>query len=536
MLVNSVENLISDLSGSGSKPKDCSKINLGTFEALLSVLLSQGMNYQGNSSIDSFGIMAEGLSGRLDGGQGILDFIGALNGFDILNGAYGTQLPVFQQDRFSVSDIAAEVLNSEGIDCNPYESGSVDSLNAALIKAALKEYPSGNNKEIPSDDTMPENADKNMVEDISPDLGSAGYMAQAVDNLSKEPVPLDEKSGGDAAQTAAQPVEDAAYVGKEAKGPKSAAPHDEQKMGIYEKMPHVVAGDDKTRMQYQKSPAPEGKPTEKAKALNDDYKSLDSSKYTETIKQSNNPSAVQDVPKDEQSADIKPEVLKVLERMEAMKMPSDDGTELRDAARINGEANKSRSDKADKYGILPVKMKAADKAYGNGGNSFVAADINEIIQNKTQSNTEADISHVVQSNRDSILEQICDRIKVINRENLTELHLNLKPDELGEVAIKLVMDKGNMTARIAVENSHVKALIESNIPQIRDNLKNQNINVSNFSVSVGVNQEGFSNSRSFMDNSSMPGRKYAHTVIHSGSSEKMPEQDLKNSMLINLLV
>jgi Flagellar hook-length control protein len=90
------------------------------------------------------------------------------------------------------------------------------------------------------------------------------------------------------------------------------------------------------------------------------------------------------------------------------------------------------------------------------------------------------------ASRDDVLNQILDRIKVTGDKNISELHVSLKPEELGEVSIRLVLEKGAMTGRIMVENSDVKSLIESNLQDIKDTLRNQHINVSDVNVSVGL--------------------------------------------------
>lgn len=91
--------------------------------------------------------------------------------------------------------------------------------------------------------------------------------------------------------------------------------------------------------------------------------------------------------------------------------------------------------------------------------------------------------------KESILNQIFDKARLVKGSNISELHVSLKPAELGEVAIKLVMDKGVMTGKILVENSYAKELIQSNIAGIKENLKLQDLNVSGFSVSVGLNHQ-----------------------------------------------
>lgn len=94
----------------------------------------------------------------------------------------------------------------------------------------------------------------------------------------------------------------------------------------------------------------------------------------------------------------------------------------------------------------------------------------------------------VQVNKDDILNQVYDRIKVFKGDGSSELHVNLKPDQLGDVSIKLVMEKGTISARVTVENSEIKSIMQGSMPEIKEHLKEQNINVSNLSVYVGTDR------------------------------------------------
>lgn len=101
------------------------------------------------------------------------------------------------------------------------------------------------------------------------------------------------------------------------------------------------------------------------------------------------------------------------------------------------------------------------------------------------------------TDKSDILNQIYDRIKVLNSGGTSELHVSLKPDQLGNVSIKLVMEKGVINARITVENSGVKDIMETSVPQIKEHLKDQNVNVSHFTVYVGTGQREASSNGNF---------------------------------------
>ena len=65
--------------------------------------------------------------------------------------------------------------------------------------------------------------------------------------------------------------------------------------------------------------------------------------------------------------------------------------------------------------------------------------------------------------------------------------INLKPDTLGKVTLKIITENNNVTAKILTENYHVKEIIESNFQSLKDSLEKQGLIVQDLSVSVNNN-------------------------------------------------
>lgn len=87
-------------------------------------------------------------------------------------------------------------------------------------------------------------------------------------------------------------------------------------------------------------------------------------------------------------------------------------------------------------------------------------------------------------NKESIFEQIVEKVK-IDMDNKDEIRIKLKPNFLGEVSLKLLSEKGVITAKAYVENYNVKQLIESNLDNLKENMKELGINFETLDVSVG---------------------------------------------------
>lgn len=88
-------------------------------------------------------------------------------------------------------------------------------------------------------------------------------------------------------------------------------------------------------------------------------------------------------------------------------------------------------------------------------------------------------------NREELFDQILKIREIANDESISELSIKLKPDTLGKLSIRLIMENGELTARFVAENQKVKETIESNFTELKDALVQKGINIQNLSVSIG---------------------------------------------------
>lgn len=100
--------------------------------------------------------------------------------------------------------------------------------------------------------------------------------------------------------------------------------------------------------------------------------------------------------------------------------------------------------------------------------------------------------------KNDVISQIKDRLIIkVNNDN-HQAKITLKPKELGDVTIRLLMKDGNLLGKISVENHEIKNLLDNNLNQLKDNLVSKGVNVEGFSVSVGQDSN-FSNNNSFFN-------------------------------------
>lgn len=101
--------------------------------------------------------------------------------------------------------------------------------------------------------------------------------------------------------------------------------------------------------------------------------------------------------------------------------------------------------------------------------------------------------------RSAIFSQIIERIEFFKGpQQIKVMTLQLKPESLGKLEMQLATKDGAVTARISAENSLVKEKLEQLVPQIREHLAEQGVNILQISVDISRresdgSEKGFSN-------------------------------------------
>lgn len=102
--------------------------------------------------------------------------------------------------------------------------------------------------------------------------------------------------------------------------------------------------------------------------------------------------------------------------------------------------------------------------------------------------------------KEDIVKQIIDKAKLIVDEKKPEIHVKLKPEILGELILEVEVEEGLVLAKALVDNYRTKELLETNIVELKEGLKEQGLEIKTFEVSIGSNRdfdqrgrEGFAN-------------------------------------------
>jgi len=164
------------------------------------------------------------------------------------------------------------------------------------------------------------------------------------------------------------------------------------------------------------------------------------------------------------------------------------------------ESKKQDTDTESSNGAEHQMPKTINAAHNKQGNAEMAAmkldqavvdNQVEIVQNQVT----APKSETV--NKTDIINQIVKKAEVIFTDAKQEMRMQLEPENLGKLSLKLAVEKGLITAKFVAESYEVKQIIESNLNDLKDMLKEKGLEVQNFSVSVGQDNKEQNNDNAF---------------------------------------
>ena len=88
-----------------------------------------------------------------------------------------------------------------------------------------------------------------------------------------------------------------------------------------------------------------------------------------------------------------------------------------------------------------------------------------------------------------VTNQIIEKAETMLREDKTEMILQLKPESLGKISLKIIHERGEIIARFVAESEQVKAVLEGNMQLLKDSLQKSGVAVQSLEVSVGQQGE-----------------------------------------------
>ncbi|MFA5575806.1 MAG: flagellar hook-length control protein FliK [Tissierellaceae bacterium] len=98
-----------------------------------------------------------------------------------------------------------------------------------------------------------------------------------------------------------------------------------------------------------------------------------------------------------------------------------------------------------------------------------------------------ELDRVETVDREEILEKMVSEVKYAVQDSKNEIRIKLKPESLGEMAMNIEVVKGEITAKVMVDNYKTKDIIEGNLLQFKEQIKETGLEIKTFEVFVGNN-------------------------------------------------
>ncbi len=137
-------------------------------------------------------------------------------------------------------------------------------------------------------------------------------------------------------------------------------------------------------------------------------------------------------------------------------------------------------------------------------------------------------------NTSDVIAQIMEKLKVSVKPDLSEVKILLRPEQLGEVSLKIATQNGIVTAQFIAESQKVKEIIESNFNQLRDMLSEQGVDVGALEVNVSNGDEEKTTYNMFEQNSEKGEKRINDLIENSFEKEELiKEKEIKEEHIIN---
>lgn len=150
----------------------------------------------------------------------------------------------------------------------------------------------------------------------------------------------------------------------------------------------------------------------------------------------------------------------------------------------------------------------------NPHNKIETRSFEEVISNKFEAN--------------NTVEEMLKDINYELNSSKRQMKIQLKPRELGDMNLDIQVVKGELIAKIIVDNDKVKSMIEQNLINLKETLRKQNVEIKTIEVQVGSNQENYLMHGQNMENRQSQNRNFSKNRFknnyNSGYSEQATDE------------
>lgn len=154
----------------------------------------------------------------------------------------------------------------------------------------------------------------------------------------------------------------------------------------------------------------------------------------------------------------------------------------------DGSAEKTetveRSADAEESGREAGRQEAGREQTGAG----VTAGIQNSVDALTPQQTESMNEFSARLDTANIIRQIVEHVRVNLSNTATTLEMQLNPENLGKLYLQLTAKDGMVSARIMAQNEMVRAALENQVAELRENMEHSGIRVDAVEVTVGSHE------------------------------------------------
>ncbi|WP_366922992.1 flagellar hook-length control protein FliK [Metallumcola ferriviriculae] len=173
---------------------------------------------------------------------------------------------------------------------------------------------------------------------------------------------------------------------------------------------------------------------------------------------------------------------------------------------------------------------------GKGGNfsdRAATAQINSRVDVNAAAglSTGASLEVAGSKNGADVIQQLVQKLKADGTAGKSEVKVQLKPELLGKVSLKVELTNNGISAKIMVENQAVKHIIQQNLPQLKDAMQQQGIKVDQAEVYLGGSGQG----AQFQFNGGRQQFRYAGQSSYPDASYLKDETEGQETLASNLV-
>lgn len=163
----------------------------------------------------------------------------------------------------------------------------------------------------------------------------------------------------------------------------------------------------------------------------------------------------------------------------------DEEVKVSDEATKNKESSQEFDPQTEELKVDKTKEEINDKGF----------QVDEKQEINTIKNPDQTIEKLESIDMEKNIQEIAEKMRfsINNQKNL--IKINLKPKSLGELTMEIELVKNVLTAKIMVDNEKTKQLIQDNLYQLKDEIKDTALEIKSFEVFVGSGNDFSKHSR-----------------------------------------